>query len=75
MNWYVKDWGRPIGVESVIYSYEPPDPLDDESPFWPTTVKFNSKEEAEIFVKERTKDEILYSYDNSYIIKERLGIK
>lgn len=75
MNWYIRDWGWPIGVEPVIYSYEPSDPLDDDSPFWPNTIKFNSKEEAENYLKERTKEEIHYSYNNAFLIKEKLGIK
>lgn len=75
MSFYVKDWGRPLGVEPVIYSYLPPDPLDDESPFWPTTIEFNSIKEAEKYIKERTNEEILYSFTNASLIKNRLGIK
>lgn len=63
---YLKDWGRPFGLEPTIYNEYPeqdnevyeiePGYFIDVNPFGFTVLEFNSIEDAKQYVKENTNE-------------------
>lgn len=54
MTYYVRDWGRPVGVEPTIFSsFEEADKPNhmDENPFGCSVEEFSTYEEAKKFVE------------------------
>lgn len=56
-KFYVRDWGRPCGVEPVIYTDKAKADVDAESQFGPSIVEFNTEFEARKFIRDCAPDE------------------
>lgn len=56
-KYYVRDWGRPCGVEPVIFtSKEEADINDEDAMFLPCIEEFDTELDARRFIKENSDD-------------------
>lgn len=61
MKFYVRDWGRPCGVEPKIFTDKSKADIDSGEPmqFYPSIEEFNTKFEAWLFIKKYNSKEII----------------
>lgn len=51
-KFYLKDWGRPFGLEEEIFTERPNEDLPEECPFGFTVLEYDTRAEAEAVLME-----------------------